>query len=63
METIIVDTVAAHLRLSSWVISGRAALICWWRNMVRLSRIAKEEQPSRPFILMGHSMGSFAAQQ
>jgi alpha-beta hydrolase superfamily lysophospholipase len=32
-------------------------------DMVRLSRIAKEENPDRPFILMGHSMGSFAAQQ
>lgn len=32
-------------------------------DMVRLSRIAKEENPNMPFILMGHSMGSFAAQQ
>lgn len=32
-------------------------------DMVRLSRIAKEENPDRPFILLGHSMGSFAAQQ
>ena len=32
-------------------------------DMVRLSRIAKEEIPDRPFILLGHSMGSFAAQQ
>ena len=30
-------------------------------DMVRLSHIAKEEIPDRPFILMGHSMGSFAA--
>jgi alpha-beta hydrolase superfamily lysophospholipase len=32
-------------------------------DMVRLSRIAKEENPDHPFILLGHSMGSFAAQQ
>ena len=31
--------------------------------MVRLSRIAKEENPDPPFILLGHSMGSFAAQR
>jgi len=33
------------------------------RDMVRLSRIAKEEHPEPPFILLGHSMSSFAAQQ
>jgi alpha-beta hydrolase superfamily lysophospholipase len=32
-------------------------------DMIRLSRIAKEENPGEPFILLGHSMGSFAAQQ
>jgi alpha-beta hydrolase superfamily lysophospholipase len=32
-------------------------------DMVRLSGIAKEENPGKPFILLGHSMGSFAAQQ
>lgn len=32
-------------------------------DMVRLSTIAKEENPHAPFILLGHSMGSFAAQQ
>src|SRR5215469_6151734 len=32
-------------------------------DMVRLSRIAKTEDPGVPFILFGHSMGSFAAQQ
>jgi alpha-beta hydrolase superfamily lysophospholipase len=31
-------------------------------DMVRLSAIAKEENPQKPFILLGHSMGSFAAQ-
>jgi alpha-beta hydrolase superfamily lysophospholipase len=32
-------------------------------DMLRLSRIAKDENPKLPFILFGHSMGSFAAQQ
>ncbi|HWY71313.1 MAG TPA: alpha/beta hydrolase [Terriglobales bacterium] len=32
-------------------------------DMVRLSAIAREENPDAPFILLGHSMGSFAAQQ
>ena len=32
-------------------------------DMIRLSGIAKEENPGRPFLLLGHSMGSFAAQQ
>lgn len=32
-------------------------------DMIRLSRIAREEIPNRPFILFGHDIGSFAAQQ
>jgi len=32
-------------------------------DMVRLSRIAREENPDATFLLLGHSMGSFAAQQ
>ena len=32
-------------------------------DMIHLSRIAREENPRLPFILLGHSMGSFAAQQ
>jgi len=32
-------------------------------DMFRLSRIAKSDNPGMPFILLGHSMGSFAAQQ
>jgi alpha-beta hydrolase superfamily lysophospholipase len=31
-------------------------------DMVRLSRIARQENPGKKLILMGHSMGSFAAQ-
>jgi len=32
-------------------------------DMVRLSRVAKYQNPGVPFLLLGHSMGSFAAQQ
>ena len=32
-------------------------------DMMRLTRIAKEENHNQTFILLGHSMGSFAAQQ
>ena len=32
-------------------------------DMVQLTGIAKEENPGQPFIFLGHSMGSFAAQQ
>src|SRR5258707_4935971 len=32
-------------------------------DMVRLSRIAKDEKPNLPLIPFGHSIGSFAAQQ
>ena len=32
-------------------------------DMIRLSQIARKENPDQPFILVGHSMGSFAAQQ
>jgi len=32
-------------------------------DMIRLSQIAQEENPNRPFILFGHGIGSFAAQQ
>jgi alpha-beta hydrolase superfamily lysophospholipase len=32
-------------------------------DITRLSRIAKEENPGQRFILLGHSLGSFAAQQ
>ena len=32
-------------------------------DMVSLQLIAKNQQPGKPYILLGHSMGSFAAQQ
>jgi alpha-beta hydrolase superfamily lysophospholipase len=31
-------------------------------DMARLTQLAKREQPGKPIILLGHSMGSFAAQ-
>jgi alpha-beta hydrolase superfamily lysophospholipase len=33
------------------------------KDMVQLSLKAKEENPNQPLLLLGHSMGSFAAQQ
>jgi alpha-beta hydrolase superfamily lysophospholipase len=33
------------------------------KDMIRLSHIAREQNPDKPLILLGHSMGSFAAQQ
>src|SRR6202035_1225823 len=32
-------------------------------DMISLRVIAKNEHPGKPYILLGHSMGSFAAQQ
>ena len=32
-------------------------------DIAELTRIAKEENPSQPFLILGHSMGSFAMQQ
>ena len=42
---------------------GRGGFNLLVRDMARLTEIAKEEHPGAPFILLGHSMGSFAAQQ
>ena len=33
------------------------------QDMVELTLLAKEENPGKPFVLLGHSIGSFAAQQ
>ena len=33
------------------------------QDMLHLTHIAKEENPQTPFLLLGHSMGSFASQQ
>ena len=42
---------------------GRGGFELLVADMVQLSRIAKKESPQTPFILLGHSMGSFASQQ
>jgi alpha-beta hydrolase superfamily lysophospholipase len=42
---------------------GRGGFTLLVEDMARLTAIAKEEHPEAPFILLGHSMGSFAAQQ
>jgi alpha-beta hydrolase superfamily lysophospholipase len=42
---------------------GRGGFDLLVDDMVELSLIAKQENPGKQFILFGHSMGSFAAQQ
>jgi alpha-beta hydrolase superfamily lysophospholipase len=42
---------------------GRGGFDLLVEDILRLSRIAKDENPNLPFILFGHGMGSFAAQQ
>jgi alpha-beta hydrolase superfamily lysophospholipase len=42
---------------------GRGGFELLVEDMVRLSRIAAEENPGRPLLLLGHSIGSFAAQR
>lgn len=42
---------------------GRGGFNLLVEDMARLTAIAREENPETPFILLGHSMGSFAAQQ
>src|SRR5262245_58163052 len=42
---------------------GRGGFPLLVEDMFHLSRIARREHPDPPFFLLGHSMGSFAAQQ
>ncbi|HEU5246814.1 MAG TPA: alpha/beta fold hydrolase [Candidatus Udaeobacter sp.] len=42
---------------------GRGGFDQLVEDMVSLEEIAKKEHPDKPYILLGHSMGSFAAQQ
>ena len=42
---------------------GAAGFDLLVEDMVELSHVAKREHPNAPFFLLGHSMGSFAAQQ
>jgi len=42
---------------------GRGGFELLVQDMVRLSEIAREEDPDLPLLLLGHDMGSFAAQR
>src|SRR6201987_1867225 len=42
---------------------GRDGFEVLVQDMVRLSEIAREENPDLPLLLLGHDMGSFAAQR
>src|SRR5260370_16479756 len=42
---------------------GRGGFKLLVQDMVRLSEIAREKNPDLPLLLLGHSMGSFAAQR
>jgi alpha-beta hydrolase superfamily lysophospholipase len=52
-------TVRNKQELGDFGPSGFAGVV---DDMARLSRIARQENPGKKLILMGHSMGSFAAQ-
>lgn len=51
---------SAHSQLGEFGKGGFELLV---QDMVRLSEIAKEENPDLPLLLLGHDMGSFAAQR
>ena len=53
-------TAVSSARLGDFGEGGFDLLV---EDMVELSRIAKQQNPGQPFLLFGHSMGSFAAQQ
>ena len=42
---------------------GKGGFELFVQDMVRLSEIAREENPDLPLLLLGHNMGSFAAQR
>ncbi|HVQ72916.1 MAG TPA: alpha/beta hydrolase [Bradyrhizobium sp.] len=50
----------AHSQLGEF---GRGGFELLVQDMVRLSEIAREENPGVPLLLLGHNMGSFAAQR
>jgi alpha-beta hydrolase superfamily lysophospholipase len=50
----------AHSQLGELGTGGFELLV---QDMVRLSEIAREENPGLPLLLLGHNMGSFAAQR
>jgi alpha-beta hydrolase superfamily lysophospholipase len=51
---------SAHAQLGEFGSGGFELLV---QDMVRLSEIAREENPDLPLLLLGHDMGSFAAQR
>jgi alpha-beta hydrolase superfamily lysophospholipase len=51
---------SAHARLGDFGAGGFALLV---EDMARLGEIAREENPDLPLLLLGHDMGSFAAQR
>jgi alpha-beta hydrolase superfamily lysophospholipase len=51
---------SAHSQLGELGKGGFELLV---QDMVRLSEIAREENPDLPLLLLGHDMGSFAAQR
>jgi alpha-beta hydrolase superfamily lysophospholipase len=51
---------SAHSQLGDFGKGGFELLV---QDMVRLSEIAREDNPDLPLLLLGHNMGSFAAQR
>ena len=51
---------SVHAQLGEFGKGGFELLV---QDMVRLSEIAREENPDLPLLLLGHDMGSFAAQR
>jgi alpha-beta hydrolase superfamily lysophospholipase len=51
---------SVHAQLGAFGKGGFELLV---QDMVRLSEIAREENPDLPLLLLGHNMGSFAAQR
>ena len=51
---------SAHSQLGEF---GRGGFELLVQDMVRLSEIAREKDPGLPLLLLGHGMGSFAAQR
>ncbi|WP_198033789.1 alpha/beta fold hydrolase [Bradyrhizobium sp. WSM2254] len=51
---------SAHARLGEFGTGGFELLV---QDMARLTGLAREENPDLPLLLLGHNMGSFAAQR
>ncbi|WFU46146.1 alpha/beta hydrolase (plasmid) [Bradyrhizobium sp. CB82] len=51
---------SAHMRLGEFGTGGFELLV---QDMARLTERAREENPDLPLLLLGHNMGSFAAQR